>query len=156
MRETVSVTAASDTSGIQRIGNRRTAAGWALAIVEVLVAFAAVAGGLALVGDQWAMPREWLLNTPFATWTGPGIALIAAVAIPQLVAAAAIAMPSVPARLGIIGGLLAGVSLIAWIVLQLALLQVFFFLQPAMIVVGIVEIVLALRWRRGVEIPATR
>ncbi|MGW6032216.1 hypothetical protein ACWFOS_01045 [Gordonia terrae] len=152
------MTTTSDISGNgnHRLANRRTVAAWALAVVEAVVAFAAVAGGLALIGDQWAMSREWLHNTPFTTWTGPGIALIAVIAIPHLVAVAAIAVPSAPARLGILGGLLAGGSLIAWIVLQLALLQVFFFLQPVMFVVGMVEVGLALWWRRGVETSAAR
>lgn len=141
---------ADDLSGNHRLGHRRTVAAWTLAVVEVFVAFAAVAGGLALIGDHWGMSREWLHHTPFATWTGPGIALMAVIAVPHVIAAAMIAVLSVPARLGILGGLLAGGSLVAWIVLQLALLQVFFFLQPVMVVVGLIEVGLSMWWRRGV------
>lgn len=145
------MTALPDTFDDPHVGTQRTRTAWALSGLELFVALAAIAGGSALIADQWAMPREWLDNTPFGTWTGPGAALIAVIALPHLVAAAAIAVPSVPARLGILGGLLAGGSLIAWIILQLALLRVFFFLQPVMVVVGLVEVGLAVWWRRGVE-----
>ncbi|MFE0750129.1 hypothetical protein [Gordonia sp. NPDC058843] len=150
------MTAPSDTFDDPRVGNQRTRAAWALGGLELFVALAAIGGGSALIADRWAMPREWLANTPFGTWAGPGVALIAAIAMPHLVAAAAVVVPSVPARPGIFGGLLAGGSLIAWIVLQVALLRVFFFLQPVMLVVGVVEIALALWWRRDIENSAAR
>lgn len=152
------MSATSDTVDDPRVGPRtqRTRTAWTLFGLELFVALAAIAGGWALVADQWAMPREWLDNTPFGTWTGPGAVLIAVVAIPHLLAAAAIAMPPVPARLGVFGGVLAGGSLIVWIIVQLALLQVFFFLQPVMVVVGFVEVVLAVRWHRSLESSAAR
>lgn len=48
------MTTTSDISGNgdHRLANRRTVAAWALAVVEAVVAFAVVAGGLALIGDQ--------------------------------------------------------------------------------------------------------
>lgn len=148
------MTAPADSLDERGIGNRRTGTAWTLAGMELFVSLSALAGGSALMTDQWSMPREWLTHTPFETWTAPGVALIAVIALPHLVAAVVAAVPSVPARLGILGGLLAGSSLMVWIIIQIALLQVFFFLQPVLFVVGIGEIALAIRWRR-VRCPST-
>ncbi|MCK8615242.1 hypothetical protein [Gordonia sp. C13] len=128
---------------------RRTWAAAVLTVVEMLVAYQAINGGLALADDQWQMPREWLHNTPFDTWTGPGLVLIAAIGVPHALAALAVVLLPVDARIGILGGLLAGTSLVAWIGIQIALLQIFFFLQPVIVVLGIVEICLAVLWRRA-------
>jgi hypothetical protein len=122
-----------------------------LAAVEIVVAIQAIAGGLALIGDQWSMDPLWLRHTPFVTWTGPGVLLIVVIALPHLMAAAAIVVRPVPVRLGMVGGLLAGVSLIIWIIMQIALLQVFFFLQPVVAVLGALEIGLAAWWRRALR-----
>ncbi len=129
-------------------GYRRTWAAALLAVVELLVAYQAIDGGLALADDRWRMPREWLQHTPFDNWTGPGLVLIAAIGVPHALAALAVVVLPVDARLGILGGLLSGASLVAWIGIQIALLQVFFFLQPVIVVLGIIEICLAILWRR--------
>ncbi len=93
-------------------------------------------------------PREWLHNTPFNTWTGPGLVLVAAIGVPHALAAIAIVFLPVDPRLGILGGVLAGVSLVTWIVVQIAVLQIFFFLQPVIAVIGMLEFGLAVAWRR--------
>ncbi|MGV6993313.1 hypothetical protein ACUY3U_18010 [Gordonia amicalis] len=129
-------------------GYRRTWAAGILALIEILVAYQAVDGGLALADDRWQMPREWLHNTPFDTWTGPGLVLVAALGVPHALAAIAIVFLPVDPRLGILGGVLAGVSLVTWIVVQIAVLQIFFFLQPVIAVIGMLEFGLAVAWRR--------
>ena len=47
------------------------------------------------------------------------------------------------------GGYLAGLALVGWIVVQLLVLQHFFFLQPVVAVLGLAEIVLAWLWQRA-------
>ncbi|QMU21684.1 hypothetical protein FOV72_20075 [Gordonia rubripertincta] len=128
---------------------RRTWAAALLAVVEILVAYQAIDGGLALADDRWQMPREWLHNTPFDTWTGPGLVLIAAIGVPHALAALAVVLLPVDSRIGILGGLLSGASLVVWIGIQIALLQIFFFLQPVIVAFGIIEICLAILWRRA-------
>ncbi len=123
---------------------RRPWQAWTLATVEIFIAIQGVIGGVGLISDTWAMPRDWLTRTPFDTWAGPGWMLIALIAIPHLAAAIGV---FVSTRLGILGGVLAGLSLLIWIAAQIALLQVFFVLQPVIAVVGFVEIGLALWWR---------
>ncbi len=124
---------------------------WALAAVELFVAYQAVSGGIGLITDTWKMPIEWLVRTPFSTWVGPGWILISLVAVPHLLAAVpVVGMPRRPG-LGVLAGVLAGASLLAWIGMQLALLQVFFFLQPVIALIGCVELGLALWWRARVQ-----
>lgn len=125
----------------------RTWQAWALAAVELFVAYQAISGGIGLITGTWPMPTEWLSHTPFTTWVGPGWVLIGLVAVPQVLAAVpVVVLPRTP-RLGILAGTLAGASLLLWIGAQLALLQLFFFLQPVVAGLGLVEIGLAQWWR---------
>lgn len=129
---------------------RRPWQAWALATVELFVVVQAVYGGIGLITDDWALPAEWLVRTPFSTWEGPGWVLIALVGVPHLLAAIPVLfLPGRP-RLGILAGHLAGASLLVWIVLQLALLGVYFFLQPVIVVIGVVEAGLAYWWSRRI------
>lgn len=84
---------------------------------------------------------------PVDTWVWPGIALIVGVAAPQFAAATAAMFgrgPDVGYRLG----LLVGAALVLWIVVQLALLQRYYFLQPVIAGFGLVEIGVAMWWHR--------
>jgi hypothetical protein len=120
---------------------------WVLAAVELLVAYQAVSGGYGLITDTWQLPTSWLTRTPFDTWVGPGWLLIALIGVPHVLAAVPVFLLPRSPRLGILGGVLAGASLLVWIATQLAVLQVYFFLQPVIAVIGVVEIGLALWWR---------
>ena len=120
---------------------------WALAVVELFVAYQAVSGGIGLITDTWQLPTDWLSRTPFTTWVGPGWILIGLVAVPHVLAAVPVVLLPRRPRLGITAGMLAGASLLVWIAAQVALLQVFFFLQPVIAVIGLVELGLALWWR---------
>jgi hypothetical protein len=120
---------------------------WALAVVELFVAYQAVSGGIGLITDTWQLPTDWLTRTPFTTWVGPGWILIGLVAVPHVLAAVPVVLLPRRPRLGITAGMLAGASLLVWIAVQIALLQVFFFLQPVIAVIGLIELGLALWWR---------
>lgn len=81
----------------------------------------------------------------------PGWVLIALVGVPHLLAAIPVLfLPGRP-RLGILAGYLAGASLLVWIGMQLAILQVYFFLQPVIAVIGVLEAGLAFWWSRRVS-----
>jgi hypothetical protein len=136
------------TVAITTTRKRRAWQAWALGAVELLVAYQAVSGGVGLITDTWQLPTEWLVRTPFQTWVGPGWVLIALVGLPHVLAAVPpLLMPARP-RLGILAGYLAGASLLVWIGMQVAVLQVFFFLQPVIAVIGVVEAGLAFWWHR--------
>jgi hypothetical protein len=120
----------------------------ALAVVEIFVAYQAVSGGVGLMTDSWQLPTEWLVRTPFQTWVGPGWLLICLIGVPHVLAAVPpVLLPARP-RLGIQAGYLAGASLLVWIVMQVSLMQVYFFLQPVIAVIGLIEAGLAYWWHR--------
>lgn len=137
---------------VERLDVRSSASGrtwqaWVLAGVELFVAYQAFSGGVGLITDSWHLPVDWLVRTPFQDWAGPGWVLMLLVGVPHVVAAVPIVtLPSRP-LLGIIAGYLAGGSLLVWIAMQLLLLQVFFFLQPVIAAIGLVEVGLAVWWR---------
>jgi hypothetical protein len=122
---------------------RRTAWGWLLAGVSGLVAGAALWGGVALARNGYDMPTEWLQGTPFTSWTVPGLALVVGVTLPQAVLAGLVTVGSRWARLAGIG---CGALLLAWIAIQLLVLQQVFFLQPVVAVIGMLEFWLAHEW----------
>lgn len=130
---------------------RRTWQAWTLAAIELLVTYQAVSGGIGLMTDSWKLPTEWLVRTPFTTWVGPGWILIGLIGVPHLLAAMPpLVLPARP-RLGILAGFLAGGSLLVWIAMQLAVLQVYFFLQPVIAVIGVIEAGLAYWWLRRTQ-----
>jgi len=128
--------------------SRRTWQAWTLGAVELFVTYQAVSGGIGLMTNSWHLPTEWLVRTPFTTWVGPGWILIGLIGVPHLLAAVPTLLLPTRARLAIIAGFLAGGSLLVWIVMQLALLQVYFFLQPVIAIIGVIEAGLAYWWLR--------
>lgn len=120
---------------------------WVLVAFELFVAYQAVSGGMGLISDTWKLPTEWLVRTPFSTWVGPGWLLIGTVAFPHVLAAIPVVFLPRRPGLGILAGVLAGISLLLWIAIQIAVLQVYFFLQPVIAVIGLIELGLALWWR---------
>ncbi|HEY3409517.1 MAG TPA: hypothetical protein VGK53_15205 [Propionicimonas sp.] len=130
---------------------RRTWQAWTLAAVEVFVAYQAVSGGVGLITDSWQLPTAWLVRTPFQTWVGPGWLLICLIGVPHVLAAVPpVLLPGRP-RWGILAGYLAGASLLVWILIQVSLMQVYFFLQPVIAVIGLIEAGLAYWWHRRVR-----
>jgi hypothetical protein len=115
-----------------------------LLVVLVLVALNAVHGGVGLMVNGMGMPDEWLEHLPVDTWVLPGVALLLTVAAPQALAALAVWRAGERAPLV---GVLAGAALVLWILVQLALLQRYFFLQPVIAGLGLAEVALALVWR---------
>ncbi len=130
---------------------RRAWQAWVLAAVELFVAYQAASGGVGLMTDSWQLPTDMLVRTPFETWVGPGWLLICLVGVPHVLAAVPpVLLPGRP-RLGILAGYLGGGSLLVWIAVQLALLQMYFFLQPVVVVLGLIEAGLAFWWQRRIN-----
>ena len=129
---------------------RRPWQAWALAVTELFITGQAVYGGVGLITDSWQLPTEWLARTPFDTWVGPGWVLIALVGLPHLLAAIPVVFLPRRPRLGILACYLAGGSLLVWIGVQVTLLGIYFFLQPVIVVIGIIEAALAFWWSRRI------
>jgi hypothetical protein len=119
---------------------RRRWARMALVGVEAFVAIGAVYGSVMLVTDAWHLDRAMLRHLPIDTWVLPGIALAVLVAVPNLIAGILVAIRHPAARAV---SLLAGGVLVGWIVVQIALIQQYFVLQPVMALCGLLTIGLA-------------
>ena len=123
---------------------------WILAAILLLVGAAGVFGGVSLIRDGFAMPLDWLHQTPFTSWALPGAALLAGVAVPQFTALALIVSGH---RWALAGGYLAGAGLVPWIAVQVLVLQRYFILQPAIADAGAAEMLLAWLWQRAQAPP---
>ena len=124
---------------------RRGWAGWGLFAVLCLVGVNAVYGGIGLIVNGMGMPDDWLERTPFDSWLLPGLALLVTVALPQFAAAWVVLRRDPRAPLV---GMAVGAALVLWILVQLAVLQRYFFLQPVIAGFGVAEVLLGLAWRR--------
>ena len=100
------------------------------------------------VSGPWALAAPvpgWLDATPFASWVLPGVALLALVAVPQAAAVVLVARDRPDADRW---AMWVGIALTGWIVVQVAILGRFFFLQPVIFTFGAVEAGLAILRRR--------
>lgn len=124
-----------------RIRHAVPASRWTLIGLEVLMAVMAVYGGIGLLTDSLGMPAEWLAGTAFGSWVLPGVFLLLTVAAP-LIAAAVMELRAAPGAGWL--SLSTGVILIGWIIVQLAVFQRYFILQPIVQLFGLAIILLAL------------
>lgn len=124
---------------------RRTWPAWALAVVALTASAAAAFGGIQLLRNGFGMPLSWLSHTPFTGWALPGLALLIGVAMPQL---AVLALIMTSNRRALAVSYLAGLALVAWILVQLLVLQRYFFLQPVVAGMGALEVLLAWAWHQ--------
>ena len=102
----------------------------ALIALELLVAVNATYGGIGLMRNGMGMPDDWLEPTPFTSWLWPGVFLLLVIAVP-MTAAAALEMGR--SRLAYLASMTAAACQVGWIVVQVAVLQRFFFLQPVLV-----------------------
>ena len=119
---------------------------WALAALAALTSAAAVFGAAQLLRNGFGMPLSWLSHTPVHGWALPGVVLLIGVAVPQLTMAVLAVTAN---RHGLAAAYLAGVALVAWIAIQLLVLQRYFFLQPVIAGAGMAEVALAWLWQRA-------
>lgn len=104
----------------------------ALIGLTLLTGANAIYGGVELIRGGFGLPTSWLRDTPFATWTIPGILLLTMVAVPMLVAAVMLWRRVRGAE----AAMVAGATLAAWIIGQMAVVP-YFFLQPVMLLAGL-------------------
>jgi hypothetical protein len=125
------------------VAARRTWPAWALAVVALTAGAGAIVGGTQLLRNGFGMPLSWLSHTPLTGWALPGLALLIGVAVPQL---AVVALITASNRWALAASYLAGLALVAWILIQLLVLQRYFFLQPVIAGLGALEVLLAWAW----------
>jgi hypothetical protein len=121
-------------------------AAWLIVGLAVLITAASAFGGIRLIRDGLGMPAGYLTATPFNSWVLPGLALLVGVAAPQLAAAILITAGH---RWALPASYFAGAALVAWILVQLLVMQRYFFLQPVIGVLGMAELALARLWQQA-------
>jgi hypothetical protein len=126
---------------------------WLLVTLEALVGLGALGGAAAMMIDGAGMDPRLLDGTPFDSWTLPGLALVAAVGLPMLGAAYLEILRRPRAAQA---SLAAGVALLAWIVVQVAVIGFQSVLQPAMFLAGLAICGLALPSARTPPAGASR
>jgi hypothetical protein len=124
-----------------------TLAAWITATFLVVLGIGATAGGVALVaapdGSVMQMPLSYLDGSPFADYLVPGLVLLGLFGIGSLVAAAMVLLRLWFAPLV---AFVIGSGQMIWIVVQLAIIREFSWLQPAMFTVGMVIAVASAVW----------
>jgi len=139
-------TSASTTSfGRFEVSARKGREGAVLLALLLFVGVGAVYGGIGLMVNGMGMPGEWLDRMPVDTWTWPGVALLLTVAVPQFVGVWLVTRGD--PRAGI-AGITVGAALVLWILVQLAVLQRYFFLQPVIAGIGVAEVLVSWAWVR--------
>ena len=119
--------------------------GRSLVGVQAFVGLMAVLGGVQLIANGFGMPTAWLARIGTQSWVLPGVALLVAVAAPQLVSAAAVGTARPWA--GPVAWV-TSVGLVLWIVAETAVLQRYSVLQPMVAALGLAEVALVAAWHR--------
>ena len=90
-------------------------------------------------GNGLGMSPELLRGSPFSTFLTPGIFLLVCLGICNLL------FVFVTGRCEGFGGILMGVFLVVWILIQVYWIGMTFFLQPLFLIVGLVQTALGIR-----------
>ena len=107
-----------------------------------ILALNAFAGGFYGLDGAYGVPTEWLDGSPFSDYFIPSLVLFIVVGGSSLMAAIAVFRRSRYARRI---SLLSGAVVLLWITVQLMIIGYVSWLQPAILLVGIAIVVLALR-----------
>ena len=111
-----------------------------LGLLLAFIALNAFGGGIYGVAGAGGVSTEWLEGTPFRDYLIPSIILFVAVGGSSLVAALAVFRRALWARPAALG---AGVILLIWIAVQLALIGYQLWLQPAFFAIGLLVLLLS-------------
>lgn len=116
-----------------------------LGIVLTLVAAGAIPAGLAMIqkpdGSILHLPPEIIQGSPFKDFLIPGIFLFGVNGLAGLTGAI---ICFVHSRFSAISGLILGIGLVVWIIVQLLTTGLISWMQPAYFAIGLVEIALGL------------
>ena len=124
----------------------------ALVALQLLVAANAVGGGIYGLAGAKAVPTEWLEGSPFHSYTVPSLFLLGVIGGGMIVATAAWLLRRRVAPWLSLG---MGVTLMLWIVAQVAVITLNSWLQPASFAAGMAITALAVyALRRPAQAPA--
>jgi hypothetical protein len=126
----------------------------ALGFILTLVALGAIPAGLALIlkpdGSVLHMPTDILQGSPFKDFLVPGLFLLG---VNGLAGLAGAVLCFIHSRYSAISGLILGIGLVVWIIVQLLTTGLISWMQPANFTIGLVEIILGLLIMRRIRTP---
>lgn len=120
----------------------RLLARWTLVVLTVFNALSAIGGGIAiLVTGGLGMPLSMLAHSPFASFTGPGLILLAVVGGTQ---AAASALLLLRKETAFAWTAIAGIGMTIWIFIETGIIAGISWLQVLYFTTGVAQLVLVL------------
>lgn len=121
-------------------GRLRAVAWWSLVVVSVFNALSALGGGIGMViADGLSMPRSLLADTPFTTFTVPGLILALVVGGTQAAAAWQLLTRRGSALLW---SAVAGFGMLIWIVAEVGFIHALVWAHLVYTATGLVQLVL--------------
>jgi hypothetical protein len=118
----------------------RPVAWWSLVVVSAFNALSALGGGIGMVtADGLSMPKSMLADTPFSTFTVPGLILTLVVGGTQ---AAAVWLLVTRRKSALLWSAVAGFGMVIWIVTEIGFLHALMYAQMIYLVTGLVQLVL--------------
>ena len=125
-----------------------------LGLILALVALGAIPAGLAMIlkpdGSIMHLPIDILQGSPFKDFLIPGLFLLG---VNGLAGLAGAVLCFIHSRYSAISGLILGIGLVVWIIVQLLTTGLISWMQPAYFAIGLVEIILGLLIIRRIRIP---
>ena len=119
---------------------------YSLAAILFIVALNAFGGGYYGLSGAKDVPLEWLDGTPFDTYFIPGLFLLVVVGGSCLAAATGVIRAK---AWGKKSADLAGLIMLTWIIAQLAMIGYVSWLQPAIVICGLLTLWLSSRLHTG-------
>lgn len=116
-----------------------------LGIIQSFIALGAIPAGFLMIinpdGTKLGMTTDFLANTPFYDFLIPGIFLFIVNGLFNLGAAI---LSFKKHKYSGVSGLMLGIALVLWIVIQVYFIQLSSFLQPLFFFIGVIEIIISL------------
>ena len=118
----------------------RSVAWWSLVVVSAFNALSALGGGIGMVAaDGLSMPKAMLADTPFSTFTIPGLILTLVVGGSQ---SASVWLLVARHEAALLCSAVAGFGMVIWIVTEIGFIHALMYAQMIYLVTGLVQLIL--------------
>jgi len=113
---------------------------WSLVSVAIFNALSAIGGGIGMiVAEGLSMPKSMLADTPFTTFTIPGLILLVVVGGTQL---SAVVLLFARRESALLWSAVAGFGMLIWIISEIGFIHAFTWAQTIYVVSGLVQLIL--------------
>jgi hypothetical protein len=155
------VTSATKTwMGAERARRVRAVAWWSLVALTAFNALSAVGGGIGMVAaDGLSMPKSLLADTPFSTFTIPGLILALVVGGTQTAAVWALLTRR---RSALLWSAVAGFGMLIWIIIEIGFIRALTYAQVIYVVTALMQLALVfallgiVSWLPRLDSPRSR